>query len=219
MRDEIDTAWSSILSTTISSEHPIAEKPEVQARVLESMAEGVVLTDDDGIISYTNPAFEKMFGYEPGELNGRHVFILNGGSQPEHEQQFLEITRHLERNDVWSGEYFNRRKDGAFFYTQAHISTLELSGHRYFISVQEDITERKRMEEELLQQRTILEKRVAERTDQLEKHRLELEAKTRSCWKPITNSKFPATVIRTSTISPRSVMSPLTTRGLSGTST
>ena len=41
------------------------------------MVEGVNVADDKGVIFYTNPAFEKMFGYDSGELISRHVSILN----------------------------------------------------------------------------------------------------------------------------------------------
>ena len=41
------------------------------------MAEGVAVTDQRGDIIYTNPALDAMFGYEPGELLGRHSNILN----------------------------------------------------------------------------------------------------------------------------------------------
>ena len=41
------------------------------------MTEGVTLSDEQGMICYTNPAEDAMFGYEPGELSGQHVTILN----------------------------------------------------------------------------------------------------------------------------------------------
>ena len=50
-----------------------AEALQTQTRVLESMAEGVVMTGEDERIMFTNPAFGAMFGYQPGELIGQHV--------------------------------------------------------------------------------------------------------------------------------------------------
>ncbi len=44
------------------------------------MVEGVVVTDQKGQIMYTNAAFDRMFGYEPGELMDRHCASLNAYS-------------------------------------------------------------------------------------------------------------------------------------------
>jgi PAS domain-containing protein len=56
-------------------------------RVLDMMAEGVTVSDEDGIIQYTNAAEEKMFGYDRGELLGRPAGAQNAGdvdpSRPE----------------------------------------------------------------------------------------------------------------------------------------
>jgi len=140
---------------------------KTQAQVLESMAEGVIMADEQGIISYANPAFEVMFGYEPDELIGQHVSILNEGPQSDFERQFLEISGHLERSGAWSDEFLNRRKDGTLFYTHAHITALDISGKKHLISVQDDITDKKRAEEALQKAHAELELRVADRTAKL----------------------------------------------------
>ncbi len=55
----------------------------------------------------------------------------------------------LQTTGLWAGEVRNRRKDGTPFYTHARISALEIAGKKYWISVQEDITERRQVEEAL----------------------------------------------------------------------
>ena len=50
---------------------------------------------------------------------------------------------------AWHGEFHNRKKDGADFYTTAHLSTLQINGKKLYISVQEDVTERKQAAEAL----------------------------------------------------------------------
>jgi len=47
------------------------ETLQMHSHVLESMGEGVVLTDEEGIIMFTNAALDKTFGYERGELTGK----------------------------------------------------------------------------------------------------------------------------------------------------
>ncbi|MFW6127410.1 MAG: PAS domain S-box protein, partial [Thermodesulfobacteriota bacterium] len=127
------------------------EALQTQARILENMAEAVTVTDDKGYITYTNPAFDAMFGYKPGELLGRHSNILNFYPPEENTRMVKEILGQVAATGVWSGEFRNCRKNGQPFSTAARISALEVHGKKLYISVQEDITERKRAEEALRQ--------------------------------------------------------------------
>ena len=96
-----------------------------QSRVLECMVEGVAVTDDKGVIFYTNPAFEKMFGYESGELNGRHVSVLNAYPPEENVLIANDIARAMKNKGMWYHELHNRRKDGIEFYTSASVKRVE----------------------------------------------------------------------------------------------
>ena len=95
-----------------------AEALQTQTRVLESMAEGVVMTGDDERIVFTNPAFSAMFGYQPGELIGQPVTVLNDGSAEERIQSGQHHHGAV-ADDAGSGpgEVRNRRKDGTPFFT------------------------------------------------------------------------------------------------------
>ena len=135
----------------ITASKRAAEALQTQARVLESMTEGVVMTGDDERIVFTNPAFSAMFGYQPGELIGQPVTVLNAGSAEERISLGNTIMEQLRTRGVWAGEIRNRRKDGTPFFTHARISALDISGKKYWISVQEDITERRQVEEALRQ--------------------------------------------------------------------
>ncbi len=116
------------------------------SQVLMSMAEGVSFTDKDGIIRFTNPALEAMFGYAEGELVGQHVAVLNDASPEDNARLVAEVIAVLASGASWHGEFRNRRKDGSVFYTSAHISTLHLPDGLCWVSVQEDITVRKQAE-------------------------------------------------------------------------
>jgi PAS domain S-box-containing protein len=130
------------------TERKVAQETlKTQAMVLESMAEAVTVTDDRGNILFTNPAFDAMFGYEPGELLGRHSNILSYYPPEENTRVVKEILREVATAGIWSGEFHNRRKDGSLLLTASRISALEAGGKKLFISVQEDITERKEAEE------------------------------------------------------------------------
>ncbi len=119
---------------------------KTQALVLESMVEGVNVTDEKAVIVYTNPAFDAMFGYARGELLGKHVTVLNADPSEENARLVDEIIERLGTDGVWRGEFRNVKKDGARFLTYARISELDLSGEVCWVSVQEDVTERKRAE-------------------------------------------------------------------------
>ncbi len=133
----------------ITGRKQVQEALQTQARVLASMAEGVTVTDDHGQIVYTNPAFDQMFGYEPGELPGQHTNILNAYPPDENVAVVKDILQRLKTIGTWHGEFYNRKKDGSYFYTAAHISILEVAGKKLYISVQEDVTARKATEQEM----------------------------------------------------------------------
>ena len=135
----------------ITERHRAAEALQTQTRVLESMAEGVVVTGEDGRIMFTNPAFSAMFGYQPGELIGQPVTVLNDGSAEESARIARDIMEQLRTTGLWSGEVRNRRKDGSPFFTHARISALDIAGKKCWIAVQEDITERRQVEAALRQ--------------------------------------------------------------------
>jgi two-component system, cell cycle sensor histidine kinase and response regulator CckA len=133
---------------------------KIQARVLESMTEGVTLMDDQGAILFTNRAFDTMFGYRSGELIGRPGYLVHEhpphchSSRPftaERGGEWETIRHALNTHGSWTGELPSRKKNGTPFVTEVRISTLEMSGRVYWVAVQQDITERMRLEERLRQ--------------------------------------------------------------------
>jgi PAS domain S-box-containing protein len=125
----------------------IAEEIKVQAQVLESMAEGVSISNKDGIIIYTNPVEDRLFGYRRGELIGQHVSIQNSYPPVQNKRIVGNIIRQLETKSVWSGEISNIKKDGTPFTTYARITAIEINGEKHWVCVQEDITQRKKAEQ------------------------------------------------------------------------
>ncbi len=143
--------WLYGFTQDITERKRAEEKLIVQSKILESMAEGVTLADDLGHIFLTNPAFDSMFGYEREELKGQHISILYAGPFEKSLELIKEMMATLKKTAIWQGELKNRKKDGSHFVTYAHISALKISGKPYWVSVQEDITERKQAEEALKQ--------------------------------------------------------------------
>src|SRR5690606_29152818 len=74
--------------------------------------------------------------------------VQNAYPPEENRRIVAEVIEALKRDGVWTGEWQNRRKDGSAFVTFARITSLEMGGRHFWVCVQEDVTERKRAEEE-----------------------------------------------------------------------
>ncbi|MDB6030895.1 MAG: Chemotaxis protein methyltransferase CheR [Verrucomicrobiales bacterium] len=160
----------------------VEQSLRMQARVLESMAEGVNVSDENGIIFYTNAADDAMFGYGPGELIGKHVSELNTYGPEENQRIVQGIIAELRSVGGWMGEFSNRRKDGTHFTTLARITALESEGRKFSVCVQQDITEEKKKETalrsaeaQLRRHAQDLEQQVAQRTSNLKQTLQSLE--------------------------------------------
>jgi PAS domain S-box-containing protein len=114
---------------------------EMPAHVLANMTEAVTVAGQRGRLLYTNPAADRLFGYERGELLGKHVTSLNNYPPAENQRITSEVMAHLRARREWVGQWENIRKDGSLFTSRAHITTLTLDGAPYWICVQEDITD------------------------------------------------------------------------------
>ena len=127
----------------------------VLAEAIEQAGEGILITeaeplDDPGPrIVYANPALEAMTGYAEDELLGRTPRLLQG---PQTDRAALDSLREaLEREESWSGETINHRKDGTPYALQWSVAPVQ-NGHgdtEYWVSVQRDVTDRRRREEAL----------------------------------------------------------------------
>ncbi|RYZ50220.1 MAG: PAS domain-containing sensor histidine kinase, partial [Sphingobacteriales bacterium] len=137
--------------TDIHEQKLAEESLLLQARVLESMEEGVSVSSEEGIIMFTNAAEDSMFGYESGELIGKHVTMLNAYDESENKKIVDSVIDELKQKGHWTGEWHNRRKDGSDFYTYSHITALNSGGKYLLICVQRDITQEKQAQSALIE--------------------------------------------------------------------
>lgn len=116
---------------------------------LEAAQNGVMITDPNGMVQWVNPAFTTLTGYERNEIIGRTPRLLKSGRQSTEFYQNMWST--ILSGRVWRGELVNRRKDGSLYDEEMTITPLirEDGTITNFIAVQQDITERKKAEEEL----------------------------------------------------------------------
>jgi PAS domain S-box-containing protein len=125
------------------------EAMTMQSRVLDSMKEAVVVTDERGVIQFANHALEASFGYQHRELEGQHVSVLESLPPEKSARRVQEVFAELAKTGAWRGECPNRRKDGTTFTSEASITVVRVHGRSFFVSVQEDVTERRQLLEKL----------------------------------------------------------------------
>lgn len=135
----------------ISERKKAEEELRVHFETMKNMSEGVNLVrQSDGLIVYANPKFEKMFGYEAGELIGKSVSILNAPTDKKPEETKRAIMESLNSIGEWHGKVKNIRKDGTTFWSYASCSMLDHPKYgKVSISVHNDITEREQAQEKI----------------------------------------------------------------------
>lgn len=126
----------------ISAQRAAEQELQIKSAVLESMSESVCVVDEQFRIVYANPAAERAFGHPIAELVGLDKRLLNDYTPEENAARTAMLLEHFVANRSWTGEWHNRRKDGSRFVTHTHLSRLEHRGTKYFVCVQEDLTER-----------------------------------------------------------------------------
>ena len=129
----------------------------IQSLVFDKIKDGVSVSDEEGYILITNAAEDEMFGYEPGELVGKHVSIQNAYTTKENIFLVNSVIEELKQKGFWTGEWHNRKKDGTEFFTHSFISSYTLEEKILFICMQRDITQEKRDKEKLAYRTALLE--------------------------------------------------------------
>ncbi len=133
--------------------HTIDELQKLTVAVEQSPA-AVVITDTEGHIEYVNRRFCELTRYSSQEVLGKNPRVLKSGHHPPAFYQGL--WQALKAGTSWRGEFCNRRKDGGIYWEQAIISLVKDAQGKatHYIAIKEDITERRAIEEKLLQQAT-----------------------------------------------------------------
>jgi hypothetical protein len=122
----------------------------LQAVITRNMAEGICLTRmDNDVIVYTNPKFDQIFGYEPGELLGQNISVVNYTDKYNNSKGFYwQIMQAVISQGEISYEIQNVKKNGISFWCGVTTSIFEHPEYgTVLVSVHQDITAQRRSEE------------------------------------------------------------------------
>lgn len=147
----------------------------------------IYITGSDGRLEYVNPKFTAITGYTAAEAAGRLPRLLDPSRISA--EAYEERWRTIRSGGEWRGEFKNYKKSGEVFWESASISSIkdESGAIAHLVIVIEDITERKRAEQRLLDWNEELEQRVIERTAALNHAKERVEA--------ILNSSYDVTIL------------------------
>lgn len=172
---DVDSASVRMLVTDLGDEHARESALRRAFVILDSIREGVLVTDSDNRIISVNPAFTAITGYQAEEAIGRDPSFLGGGT---HEPQFYAaMWRSLHQDGSWYGELVNRRKNGERFVESLSITPMRSQDGAisHFVGVFSDITERKLADAALRELHRELDQRVLDRTAELVRANLHLQ--------------------------------------------
>ena len=129
------------------------EKSQNQLQsIIRNVMDGIITINESGEIQGFNPAAEEIFGYLQQEVLGKKLTMLM--PEPERSSHDGYINRYLQTGQtriigVRGREVLSVRKNGEEFPMEISVSEMVLGGHRYFIGIVRDITDRKRAEQKI----------------------------------------------------------------------
>lgn len=125
------------------------EQLHLMSKAIEQNPTSITITDAEGKIQYVNSSFSQITGYPPDQVVGKDTTFLRSGVHSEDFYQNMQETLYSGKD--WIGEFNNKRANGEYYWEEAIISPIvnENGETTHFIKVAEDITEKKKMHEEL----------------------------------------------------------------------
>lgn len=127
-------------------------KSEEDLRLLKAAAEaaanGIVITDREGSITWVNPAFTELTGYPITDVLGKNPRILRSGKQ--NAGFYKDLWDTIAAGEKWHNELINRRADGSLYTEEMTISPVfQKSGEvGHFIAIKQDVSERREHDRE-----------------------------------------------------------------------
>lgn len=146
---------------------PLTALRESEARlraVFATAVEGIITIDARGCIDSMNPAAERMFGWTSDALLGRNVSVLMPEPfRAQHDGYLANYLTTGQRRIIGIGrEVFGKRRDGSLFPIDLSVGEFEVGGRRLFTGIIRDITERHRLQAEVLRITELAQQRIGQ---------------------------------------------------------
>ncbi|MCC6193486.1 MAG: PAS domain S-box protein [Burkholderiales bacterium] len=138
--------------TRLVAEHELAnDRLRKLSRAVEQSPTMVIITDREGAIEYVNPRFTQVTGYALDEMAGCNPRLLKSGETPP--EEYRRLWRTITAGGEWRGVIRNRKKGGELFWVRSAVSPIRDAREviTHFLAEQEDITEHKRLEEQVVE--------------------------------------------------------------------
>jgi diguanylate cyclase (GGDEF)-like protein/PAS domain S-box-containing protein len=122
---------------------------KLQAEALNAASDSILITDRNGNIVWSNPAFSKSSGYSAIEVLGKNQSWLSSGEQDI--ETFAQIWATITAGGTWHGEIVNRRKNDDLYTEEVTITPVSSQSGEIanFVAIKHDITTRKLAEKAL----------------------------------------------------------------------
>jgi PAS domain S-box-containing protein len=139
------------VSRDVSKRKAFQDELRKLSRAVTQSPDSIVITDKGGKIEYTNPKFTQLTGYKLEEVLGKNPRILNSGEQPK--SYYKKLWDTILAGKDWYGEFRNKKKNGELYWESASISSLvnDEGEITHFVAVKEDITEKKKILDDLIE--------------------------------------------------------------------
>ncbi len=146
-----DAEFISAVIRDTSALHQAEDLIHLQSTALDAAATGIFIADHQGKIIWANRAITEITGFELDEIIRARPEIFSSGQHETAVQQ--DISDTLTKGIVWRGELINRKKDGSTYISEQTITPVFDATEKitHYISIQQDISERKENEQALHQ--------------------------------------------------------------------
>lgn len=136
------------INRDITERKRVEEQLRKLSRAVEQSPASIVITGITGDIEYVNPRTCELTGYAYEEIIGQNPRILKSGEMPA--EGYKRMWETIRAGGEWRGEFHNRKKSGELYWEFASISPIRDAGGKitHFLAVKEDVTDRKRVDEE-----------------------------------------------------------------------
>jgi PAS domain S-box-containing protein len=139
------------IAVDITDRKLAGEKIRKLSIAIEQSPVCIIITDLQGTITYANSVIKKFTGYTSEELMGKNPRIFSSGEKPKDEYKILWDT--ICSGKEWKGEFHNKKKTGQLYWESVSISPIldEFGEMTHYLAVKEDITERRKLNSDLIE--------------------------------------------------------------------